>query len=152
MIQLIRRFLNSENTPLNRILRTGLEEVSNKMGGSDGKTLFDAIGSLNTDTTKPLNVLIDGYLSKGVVKSVQRGILTIPEDVSEKYSTTITISPVNMSKSILIYNNGSGDKASYSYNSTNPFLQLTSSTKITAQIGKYSYHATYTPWQVIEFY
>lgn len=58
MIQLIRRFLNSENTPLNRILRTGLEEVSNKMGRSDGKTLFDAIGSLNTNLNKPLNELI----------------------------------------------------------------------------------------------
>lgn len=64
MIQLIRRFLNSENMPLNRILRTGLEELSNKMGESDGKTLFDVIGSLNTDATKPLNELINDIKTK----------------------------------------------------------------------------------------
>lgn len=44
---------------MNRILRTGIEEISNKMGESDGKTLFDAVGSLNTNLDKPLNELIE---------------------------------------------------------------------------------------------
>lgn len=64
MIQFIRRFLNSENTPLNRILRTGLEELSNKMGESDGKTLFDVVGSLNNNPDKPLNELINDVKTK----------------------------------------------------------------------------------------
>lgn len=125
-----------------------VSEVLDRIGQNTDKagsgTLFGAVN--------PLAGLINDGFSKGVVKSVQRGILTIAEDVSKDYSTTITISSVDTSKSILIYNNGSGDKASYTYNSTNPFLQLTSSTKITATIGEHSYHATYTPWQVIEFY
>ena len=45
--------------PLNRILRTGLEEISNKIGEAGEKTLLDVIGSLNTNLDKPLNELID---------------------------------------------------------------------------------------------
>ena len=97
MIQLIRRFLNSENTPLNRILRTGLEELSNKIGEADGKTLFDGIGSLNSNFDKPLNELIE-ETKNDLTSYIDNLFVTLLAEPSENVKTAL-ISSETITKS-----------------------------------------------------
>lgn len=138
--------------------------------------LDDTVHKINSDDTKPLNTLIGetkslissqhsntnsliNTLKAGnvpVVKSVQRGIID-RKDTSDK-NMTVSISPVNSSKSILLWHRTAvtGTGAGYTEDDEPGRLMLdTSGTYLTAECTKaraadklsFGYE-----WQVIEFY
>ena len=107
---------------------------------------------VNSDFSKPLNELIDGYLSKGMVKSVQRGVISVASGGNAGTATATLTTSVNTNKAIVIY---SGHSSTLSYSASNQpliSLQLTSSNVVTATFDSYVGVNLKIPYQVIEFY
>ena len=87
--------------------------------------------------------------SGSVIKSVQRGIITI---ASGKTEGTATISSVNTSKAVVLFGGsiwGTNDSSDYSIR-WDARLVLSSSTKVTATRAYANSTAT-VPYQVLEF-
>lgn len=96
-----------------------------------------------------LATVIQDLIKKGsisMVKSVQRGTITIPVN---GYSATATITAVNMNKAVVIYGGYDG----YVLNQYDVKLDLTNSTTVTASSkSKFTMNNADVPYQVIEFY
>lgn len=108
--------------------------------------------AINSNLDKPLNELINDGFSKGTVKSVQRGTITIDKSQT---TGTATISSVTTSKSMLILlgttptDSGGTQYADY----TDAYLTLTSSTVVTATRKSASSSTGVTvSYQIVEFY
>ena len=100
-------------------------------------------------TSENLTSLIQSALENGginVVKSVQRGVMTIE---AENKQATATISEVNPNKSLVIYTGCvTGNNTSYL-----PMLVLTANDTVTAtRLSSGDSYGTSVPYQVIEFY
>lgn len=102
---------------------------------------------INSNPTTPLNELIENLMSSsggGVIKSIQRGSVNASTQVN-----TITISPVNMGKSIVrisyvrYSDNRSADRAAYGW------ILSENSILVSFATGTANYFAD---WEVIEFY
>lgn len=113
----------------------------------DGKyTAIDASLQNLLAQISSINTAIAALQSRGVVKSVQRGIITFKDSVTE--TTTATIKAVDTSKAVIIGAGTSNGNSSYCGEG---MLVLTNATTVTAkQDGNYP--VTTIPWQVIEFY
>ena len=87
-----------------------------------------------------------------MVKSVQRGIITIAADATVG---TATISSVNTSKAVVLYggsiNNGSDSKSMSSSGYWDVRLILKSATQVEATRRHATGFAVYVPYQVLEF-
>lgn len=105
---------------------------------------------VNSDFSKPLNVSINELLSKSMVKSVQRGVITIADTNT---SASATISTVDVNKSVVLFSGFSASTTTTSVNGltrTFPRLELTNSTTVTAtNLGDGS--GAVVPYQVIEY-
>lgn len=111
-----------------------------------------AVGGVKEDTTSIKNTVDTNPLLKAgtVIKSIQRGI---KQNNAQTFPLNISISPVNVEKSILVANFEAGDTGSFSGQNCQFTISL-SSNKITVKdtdgIGfEYAFGIS---WQVIEFY
>ena len=108
------------------------------------------IGTSSDSGTTTLFGLLKGLSSKGIVKSVQRGVTT---------NTSITISSVVPNKCIVLLNNevvgfgltATGNNEDYVYGA---YMSSLSETKLTITNNRTTYKGTThnVSWQVIEFY
>ena len=128
---------------------TVTNNTASKTGVLSAKLAY--VISLLENTTYGLSALKTASGSS-VVKSVQRGVITLTGDIS---STTATISSVNTSKAVVLY---TGDNIDYAGSSLpaykdHYYLELTNSTTVTAKCGTYAGTSKIIiPYQVIEFY
>ena len=113
--------------------------------------------TLGTSNFKPLDTLLKNYISMGgnikCIKKVQRGVVSVPNNTSEK---TITISSINTEKAFLLLNGTYYTYNNASYASTDACSgKIVDSTRIRMYFGASSGSGsgtTFVPWQVIEFY
>ena len=122
---------------------------------SEGKT-YEFYGTHNADllATQIKTILQSGNVS--MVKSVQRGVISI---AARSASATATITSVNTSKSVVLFN---GYSNAFKSNSGYPIiddvrLELTNATTVTASRhsgsqGSYDGAAITIPYQVVEYY
>ena len=147
MIGLIKKFINSDfNKPLNTNIDNTNAVVTNGTYGNS------AINTKVTDVQNKINnatyglSAIQALVNRGVVKSVQRGTTST--------SGSITISSVNINKTLVV---GSG-QFSYKTSASNDnyasgaFAHLESSTRLQVNFTGAISSVGFFHWQVIEFY
>ncbi len=108
---------------------------------------------INIATEYNISSLMQSALQSGgvsVVKSVQRGVITI----DGTNSNTATINTVNTNKAVVIYGGAttSAVTTESGLNVALPYLELSDSNTVTAKRLKNDDTLTYVPYQVIEYY
>jgi hypothetical protein len=98
--------------------------------------------------TKIQSLLTGGEIS--MVKSVQRGVITMSQHKGT--SKTATINSVNVNKSVVLYGGYSTNADNYNQPYIEIRLELTNSTTVTASVGNDTYTNNVIPYQVIEYY
>lgn len=126
------------------IANTATNNTASKTGILSAKLAY--VISLLENTTYGLSALKTAS-SSSVVKSVQRGVITLERNVSN----TATISPVATSKTVVLYTGDTNNSSEEYAKNFRIQLVLTDSTTITASRGSNSGTVT-VPYQVIEFY
>ena len=129
------------------VSNTATNNTASKTGVLSAKLAY--VISLLENTTYGLSALKTASGSS-VVKSVQRGVITIS---TGNYSNTATISSVNTSKAVVIY---TGDTFGYYGSSAGAYaehyyLELTNSTTITAECADKVDSNVKIPYQVVEY-
>lgn len=131
-------------------LTTLLNDV---LSNANVQGVIDRLGNAQdtgaSETTGSVMGKLNALLSSSVIKSVQRG-----HAVNDVASTTVTISPVDINKSVVIVN------GSAQVNATKGIVSfyygvLTSPTQLTVGgggLGESIFKSTNAYWQVIEFY
>lgn len=131
---------------------TAANTTANKSGTLSQKDTY--IISLLENTTYGLNALKSALGSgSSVIKSIQRGVITIAKGSS---SSSATISSVNTSKAIVVFGGfGMHYESSYSdlaFHQSHSYLTLESATKVTATRNAAQGTIIVTvPYQVIEY-
>ncbi len=104
----------------------------------------------NVNTVNLPTLMQSAFQSGGVsvVKSVQRGVITIPGGTK---SANATISNVNMDKAVVLYTGFTSDSTT-PYSKVNPYLTLSNSTTVTATRYSDSMVVTEVSFCVLEYY
>ena len=111
------------------------------------KVIDVAMQSTSDEILSAVNAMASS--SSGVIKSVQRGVITFDSSSTTK---TATISAVDTTKAFVLWGGSINGGSGYGDNSGNwdARLDLTSSTVVTAT--KYWAYASTISYQVVEFY
>lgn len=130
----------------------GSVPMSGALKQTDGTNTYQYFGEHNTSLlATTIQKLISGG-SISMVKSVQRGIITIAANATVG---TATISSVNTSKAVVLYggsiNNGSDSKSTSSSGYWDVRLILKSATQVEATRRHVANFDVYVPYQVLEF-
>ncbi|MGE6513383.1 hypothetical protein [Lysinibacillus sphaericus] len=117
------------------------------------KNTVDTINNRTAGTDNTVNLIhskVDTIINGRAVKSVQRGVMTTPNN-SELKIFTATINSINPAKALVTIDYGgttSGSSPAYS-----AYIENVSATSITIGFPySYTYGGTKISWQVVEFY
>ncbi|MDM5250320.1 hypothetical protein [Lysinibacillus sp. G4S2] len=117
------------------------------------KTVVDTINNrtAGTDSTvNSINTKVDSLINGRAVKSVQRGVLSLPH-TSEVKTFTATINSINPAKASVTIDYGGSVAGSSSVYA--PYIENVTATSITIGFpNSYIYGGTKISWQVVEFY
>ena len=97
-------------------------------------------------------------LSKGVVKSVQRGVVQWAQDDGSAKEATVNFASINPSKTIVLLQSSYGDSGIRASKVTQASVVALSATSMELKLSLYTTYVTsnndpiYASWQIIEFY
>ncbi|WMI80893.1 hypothetical protein [Anaerotignum sp. MB30-C6] len=136
---------------------TGGSEAGGTIFGKLNRIIQDILGMITnlgkptdtgaTVTTGSMFAKLNSILSKGCVKSVQCGTVSM-----DSVTKQVTISQVDLSKSFVLINFYSGSFVSYSTIDIGVAVHFSNSTTLNFRSTAYTYYTTVAHWQVIEFY
>lgn len=113
-------------------------------------SITGGISSVKNDVT--------ALLSKGVVKSVQRGVVQWSQENGSAKETTVNFAPINPSKTIVLLQSSHGASGVRASNVAQASVAALSATSMKLKLSLYttyttsSYDPIYASWQIIEFY
>lgn len=122
------------------------DKIEKLLGPMADQETVEAVKSL----VEGIETNLKGSLTANVVKSVQRGVITI---ASGAKSGTATITAVNTGKAVVLYTGSADHSANTSgYVGRKVQLVLTNSTTVTASLYDERGWTHTVPYQVIEYY